>query len=1058
MKALRYFITHRITVYVFVFLLVIVGLSSYFGLPREATPDIEIPYIFISTFNRGVSPKDIEANITIPLENKLQELNNVKHMTSNSFEGFSQIIIEFYPNIKIDDALQKVKDQVDKAIPELPQDVDAPDIKDFNFSDFPVVIVNLSNMLKPENEYEQELISEGIRLISEQLEEDLEKIQGVQEVEVVGSREREIKVEFDPYKLNSYNVPPMAVIQKIVNENADFAAGNIETDNFKYSIRVKGEFETKEDVENLLVFMNEGNPIYLKDIAEIKFGFKDRESIARLDGTESVSLLVKKRAGENLIRIVDEAEEILDDYRERIKKKGFIIRTTSDQSEWVEQLVEDLENNILTGLILVVLSVFLFLGVRNAVFVSVAVPLSMLISFFILVILNITLNMVVLFSLILALGMLVDNAIVVVENIYRFRQMSYTPNDASVNATGQVALPIIASTATTVAAFFSLLFWPGIMGKFMGFLPATVIITLSASLFVALVLNPVFCASFMKVKKSQIHEEKIEKGKFLKKYSDFLRLAIRNKFKTLIISFAVLIFMTISFGVFNAGVVLFPTSEPKNFEINVTLAQGKTLDATLKEVKKIEKIIASYKGDVKHYVSNIGQNGSHKATISVELYDMQDRIHKKSNKVIDEIRTKINEFRTYDIGVNKEEMGPPTGKPINIEISGDDYETLGQIAKNVTDIVEQVPGIVDLGDDYESGRPEMKIVVDKQKASMLGISTSDIGWLYKACYGGVLAGVYRTGDEEIDIRVIAKKEFRKDFHVLDQIRLVDSQLNEYPLSSLVRRDLVGGSGVIKRIDQKWVVTVSSDVEEGYIPNNLLMMIGKKLKDKINLPAGYDINFTGEQEEQKEASDFLSKALFVSIFLIILVLVTQFNSLAVPLIIISTVILSLVGVFFGLLVTQMPFSIIMTGVGVISLAGVVVNNAIVLIDYIHNLKKEGLPLEEALVEAGATRFRPVIMTAITTILGLIPMAVGASLNFRDFTFTTESETAQWWGPMAIAIIFGLAFATVLTLIVVPTMYALKESTKNRLSKIKSKLRSMNLKSIPGRLIPKLRRNT
>jgi multidrug efflux pump subunit AcrB len=758
-----------------------------------------------------------------------------------------------------------------------------------------------------------------------------------------------------------------------------------------------------------------------------------------------------------------------------------------DMSKDIRQMVADLENNILSGLILVVVVLFFVLGLRNAFLVSLAIPFSMLLSFVVLYIMGITLNMVVLFSLTLALGMLVDNAIVIVENIYRYMEQGVPRIEASKKATSEVAYPVIGSTLTTLGAFSPMLFWPGIMGEFMRYLPLTLIVTLSSSLFVAMVINPALASFFMKIKKNSPREAatsagEIEaagekpveiKGKILTSYSAVLAFSLRRPFIVTGFAFAILILLfqawLLAVGI-EKPVEFFPDIQPKSMYVNVDVPEGADIDYIDRIMKRIEMAAAGGSEEELYspaaagndrYLEILSQRPHEKADgeifsgpgdldnieniyikavtssansifdanapnhVGIRFLEMKER-KSPSSDTVDTIRDRVKHIPGGRITVAVQEEGPPTGAPINIEIAGDDFQMLGNMAKEVRAVISRIPHVKDIRDDFVEGTPSVKVIVDRQKAALFGLTTDTIGFALKTAYNGLDVSSFREKDEDYDITVQLPEENRRVTDVLRELMVPTPTGKLVPLSTLAAVEYSGGIGDIVRINNERVVTVKANVDETKIPGPVARAEAETLLKQLPLPPGYTIRFTGENEFQKESEDFLSKAFVIACFLIFLILVSQFNSVSQPFIIMTSVILSLGGAFLGLALFRQPFGIIMTGVGVISLAGVVVNNAIVLIDYINKLRERGLALKEAVISAGATRLRPVLLTAITTILGLIPMVTGVSFDFRHLEISWVSESSQWWRSMAVVVIFGLIVATFLTLVVVPTLYSLISS--------------------------------
>lgn len=1013
------------TVMVLLVFIIIAGISSYASLPRESDPDITIPYIFVQTNFEGVAPEDMETLITMPIERKLKGLSGTKEISSISDDGVSIIKVEFNPDVDIDDALQKVRDKVDQAKPDLPTDLpDEPVINEVNLSEQPILNVVLSGPFSLKR----------LKVFAEQLEDKIESVQGVLDAKIIGGLEREIHVEFDMDRVAFYNIPIANLLSSVKNANVNTPGGSVEIGQAKYLVRVPEDFKHPDEIDKIVVYEKDGRPVYLRDIATIRDHYKDPTSKSRFNGIQSVTIEVKKRAGENIIRIIDTVKEILK-AEQQVLPPTLDINLTADQSHEIRMMVADLQNNIITGLLLVLIVVFAFIGGRSALFVSLAIPLSMLMTFTVLEIFSYTLNMVILFSLILSLGMLVDNGIVVVENIYRHMGMGKNRMQAAMDATNEVAWPVIASTLTTVGAFFPMIFWPGIMGEFMSYLPITVIIALTASLFIALVINPVLSAKFQDIPKQDKEAkpsfiDRMMEG-FINIYKPALEWSLDHRIIVLSFAFAFLIGSTVSFGMFGKGVEFLPKTEPKRADVKIKAPVGTNLEASDQFVKVVEKIASDYP-DIEYVIANTGESGqsdeigTHYSLVKLDYLDIQDR-SRPSSEITNEIRDRLQQvIRGAEVRAEPEKMGPPTGSAINMEISGKDLRQLGKIVAEYKRTIKSIPGLVDLKDNYISAKPEIRVDVDKEKAAIMGLDAFTIAQAVKTSINGFKVGVYREGKDEYDIVARLPKENRDSLDDIKRITVSGPKGEPIPITSLSTVSIGGGLGGINRIDQRRVVTISADVS-GRLAEEVITDI-KTAISATELPRGYSYQFTGEQEEQRKASEFLTRAFIGALFLIFIVLVTQFNSITTPFIILTAVILSLGGVMVGLLITGTAFGVIMTGVGVLSLAGVVVNNAIVLIDYYEQLKAKGMAAREAIIEAGLTRFRPVLLTAITTVLGLIPMATGVSFDFINLRLDMGSETSQWWGPMAVAVIFGLAIATVLTLVVVPTLCSLQESWK------------------------------
>ncbi|MFO8111995.1 MAG: efflux RND transporter permease subunit [Desulfosalsimonadaceae bacterium] len=1068
-------VKNRVSVMVLAAIILVLGVYCYNRIPREAEPDITIPYVFISTPYAGVSSADIETAITIPIEKKLKGLDRVKSIKSVSAEGVSNINIEFVPGTDIDAVLQKVRDKVDEAKRDLPGDLeDDPSVFEVNLSELPIIVYSLSG-------------TGGMRIlkkIADDLKDDIEAIPGVLEAVVAGGRDREILIEVDPDKMAYYRIPITAFQQVVTGENVNTSGGAITLGDGRYQLRVPGEFTNPDEIFELVVGNFGGRPVYLKDMARVVDGFKDEESRSRLDGREAVNLSVKKRSGENIIEIVDAIDRLIEQRRSYWPADTEVIKLMN-KAEDIRLMVNDLENNILTGLVLVVAVILFSMGARNATLVGLAIPFSMLLSFIAIYALGITFNVVVLFSLVLALGMLVDNAIVIVENIYRYMDQGVPRVEAAMRATSEVAYPVIASTLTTLSAFFPLIFWPGVMGEFMKYLPITLIITLSSSLFVAMVINPALAAFFMKVKPNggapgiEASADAIQaagerpiaiEGRVLLAYRYLLAYGLRHRLMVVASSFLLLIILMqiwqLVIGL-EKPVEFFPSTDPGSAYVNVDPPEGADLDYIDRVIRNIELAVtgacsaeeinggncpmgayeAAYRlqahvmrggetvmgpsdiGNIEHiYATAKKKAGSSLFSeysdnrLGIEFVDFEHR-RSPSADDIERIRERVRHIPGADITVADQQGGPPTGAPVNIEISGDDFRILGAIGREIREIVSKIPHVKDVRDDHMDALPSVRVDIDRQKAALFGLTTSAIGFALKTAYNGLNVSTYREEGDDYDITVKFTEDDRRVADVLRKIMIPTPAGQLVPLTTLADIRYAGTIGDINRINHQRVVTVKADVDETKIPGAVAKRQAEALLKDFTLPPGYDILFTGEHEHEQESKDFLRRALMVALFLIFLVLVTQFNSISQPIIIMVSVVLSLGGVYLGLAVMRFPFGIIMTGVGVISLAGVVVNNAIVLIDYTNKLRARGMPLQDAIISAGATRLRPVILTAITTTLGLVPMVTGISVDFRNLKIAFVSETSQYWQSLSVVVIFGLMLATILTLLVVPTLYSL-----------------------------------
>lgn len=1061
-------IKNRVSVLILGIIIIVMGIYSYTALPRENEPDITIPFVFVQTDYRGVSATDIETSITLKIEKKLKGLDQVKNISSVSSQGLSQINIEFLPGTDIDEVLTKVKDKVDEAKNDLPTDLENdPAVFEVNISEMPIVVYSLAGSSGPA----------VLKKLADDLKDNIEAVPGVLEVEVTGGRDREIRIEVDPDKLAYYRIPITSLQQSIASENQNTSGGAITLGDGRYQLKVPGEFETPEEILALVVATHNGSPIYLKDVATVIDGIKEATSISRLNGVDSINISVKKRVGENIIFIADKVDEIVRQSQKNFPKNTTVTKLM-DKAKDIRMMVADLENNIISGLLLVVVVLFLFLGFRNAILVGLAIPFSMFISFTILQAMGITLNVVVLFSLTLALGMLVDNAVVIIENIYRYIQQGVPKIESAMRATGEVAWPVIGSTVTTLAAFFPMIAWPGIMGEFMKYLPITLIITLSSSLFVAMVINPALSVFIMRSNNGNSDEilnaDEIEKkgeqpveikGPVLKGYVKLLNAALNNKLAVLFGAIGILVILfqiwMLRIGV-EKPVELFPPLDPGSAYINIDVPEGADLDYIDRTIKEIETAITgspekSYEkamvlleketarskkfmapsniNNIEHIYTRAVQNSGGSVFdnnlpnhIGIQFLRFEDRTS-PTKQDLDELRNRVAHIAGVNITVDQQQEGPPTGPPINIELSGNNFTVLSRLAEQIKRIIETIPHVKDIRDDYQGGLPSVQVKIDRQKTALFGLTTSAIGNALKTAYNGLDVSTFYEGDDDYDITVTLSKSDREVADVLQKLMIPTPGGQIVPLTTLAKIEYKGTLGDIVRKNHNRTVTVKANVDDTKTTGTVTRMKAEELMKNLVIPPGYQIKFTGENEDQKESEEFLLKAFFIAVCLIFLILVTLFNSVIQPVIILTSVILSLGGAFWGLTVIKSPFGIIMTGVGVISLAGVVVNNAIVLIDYTNKLRAGGLRLRDAVISAGATRLRPVLLTAVTTILGLLPMVTGVSYDFHVMAISTVSESSQWWRSMAAVVIFGLAIATVLTLVVVPSLYVMIEEVKN-----------------------------
>ena len=1039
---------------VFVFIMVLVisiaGFKAYKSIPREAAPDIQIPLLIVSIPFPGASPEDVESLISNKAEQELKTIKNLKEISSTSSEGVSVLTLEFTSDFDISEARTKVREKMDQIKPDLPADAEDYQVTEINLSEQPLMILNLAGNLG--------LL--GLTELADEVKEEIEGIPGILEVRRAGGLEKEIRVYVNPDKMNYYKLALNQVSSSISNENTNLPGGTITMGPTKYMIRVPGEFVSPEGINEALISAPNQVPVRVRDIAQVVFGYKEITSKSRLDGLESVSLSIVKRSGENLLAIRDEVKSIIKrlekDYKEDVK-----FSILSDQGERVQQIVKDLENNIITGFVLVFLVLLLVMGISNALLVAIAIPLSFLVSMIILNVMGFTLNIVVLFSLILSLGLLVDNAIVIVENIYRHRQAGRNRIEAALLGTKEIAIPVTTSTITTVAAFFPLIFMPGIAGEFISFLPKTLIVTLSSSLFVALIINSVLCSTMMRVKvnkevTSDFDELKlVDHSKILRFYQMTLRGVLRFRFVT------VMVFIILFIGTFywyatntfpRKRVEFFPKTEPSEAIVNITAPMGTTLEISNGYVTSVEGYIENDMDKLDAVVANVGQrrgsgassSGSTTTYLSHVVLDFpswQNWVEKPS-EIIKNLRQKLVKMVGVQVKLAEAQSGPPTGKAFNLEVQGEDFSKMIDSVEIIKQRVKDIPGLVDLTDDFDRSRPELKVIIDRDKASRLGFRARDIASTVRTAFNGKKVSVFRDGTEEYDIWVQLDQSFRKNQSDLASLFIYTSSGEPVRLSEIAKIDTGPSYGSIRHVDTERTITISGDAFR--VPGPVLVMKAQQALKDLELPDGVKYKFTGENKGRQETQIFLGQALIIAICLIIIVMVAQFNSIALPLIVITSVFMSVMGVLLGLIVHDRPFGIIMTGVGTVALAGIVVNNAIVMLDFVVKLRKKGLARNEAMVLASAVRFRPVLLTAITTVIGLAPMAMGMDIDFnRDSPVVFGSESGSFWKAMALAIMYGLGVATFLTLFMVPTLYSLIEDGRERLIRLLSKYTSFKI---------------
>lgn len=1012
---IKFLVNKFIPVLCFAFLIVIVGINSYNTIPREAQPEVKVPWIMVNTSYGGVAAKDIESLITSKIENELEGLDGLEKITSSTYQSYSSIFLEFSADTTVEDALRLTKDRVDSVKGDLPEDASDPYVKEVSMSDWaPVLTIVLAH-------------PKGVAVLdsfAKDLQEQLSGVNGVLDTDMSGDQTWELAVELDPVKLEHYDFNINNVKNAIMGEHTTIPGGILKNSKKSYALSVTGEIKDPNLFGEIIV-SKDGKKVKLKDLGEVVFKPAAPESYARINNEAAITLNVKKKVGTNVVELIKQAKVIIEDMEKEMPKGGEII-ITHDSSKIIDSMIADLENNMFTSIILVLLVTFLFLGKTNSIFVSIAIPFSMLISFFILQAMGITLNMMVLFSLILALGMLVDNGIVIVENIFRHGAMGKDRKQAAIEGTQEVAGPIIASTLTTCLVFFPILFMPGMMGEFMSFIPKTVIVVLLASLAVGLSITPVFCSKFLRISDTSL-KKMVEGGGFFgtiqQWYFKLLNFAILRSKRFIFLSITICILGVVAYVARDIDPTFFPPMDPGQVRISIEAPSGSSIDETDKFVKRVEGIVTDSETSMASFTSNTNSGG--KGSITVNFLDFNEReISGEEGQVT--LSENLKDITGAKVVVESDTgMG---GNDISYRVVGSEYTVLGDISNQIIQIIKEHSEVKIADTDYEASEPEYLIEVNRDKAAFYGLNTQQVASTIRNAINGSNVGKYRVGDDEYDINVRYKDSSRKSLENLQNLQLtMDGK--RIALRNIATITPGTTIGVIKREAQQRTVNVYGSLKKGLDnTQDVLNDIRDEIEEvKKTLPDGYDILLGADGEMQNEATGFLMQAFIIAGFLIFILLVGQFNSIVDPIISFTASLLAIGGVFWGFAIFSMSFGIIMSGIGCISLIGVAVNNCIVLVDYTNLLIKDGMDWKVAIPEAGKTRLKPVILTALTTVLALIPMGIGISFDLGSLGLQWDSENAAMWKPFAWAMMFGLTFSTFLTLIIVPVMLSVKHST-------------------------------
>lgn len=1125
-KPTTWSIKNKTSIYLLILFVSVAGIFQFVTLPKEQFPDIVIPTIYVQTINVGNSPKDMENLVTQPIEKQIKGITGAKinKTTSTSIQDFSAITVEFDTDVETDVALQKVRDAVDKAKQDLPTDLtQEPIVQEVSFSEQPIMFVNISG--------DYDVVR--LKKYAEDLQDKLEELAQINRVDLVGAPEREFQVNVDNYRMQAAGVTFDNIADAIAYENMDISGGLLDVGNMKRNLQLKGQLKTSFDIEEIVVRNQKGNPIYLKDIATIKDTTKEKESYARLEGKNVITLNIIKRAGENLIETSDDVQRVTKEMQETQFPKDLKVEITGDQSKLTKTSFNELVNTIVIGFLLVLIILMFFMGVTNAFFVALSVPLSMFVAFLFLpaadliVGSHVTLNFIVLFALLFGLGIIVDDAIVVIENTHRIFVQSrgkLNAEKSAMVAAGEVFIPVLAGTLTTLAPFVPLLFWPGIIGKFMIYLPTMLIFTLSASLIVAFIMNPVFAVDFMnhpegeKQSKSALFKKpvfwvavgagllldlsgftflgnlilfivlmvilnKYVLEGWIHKFQNKVLPAIMHRYEKslrwalngwrpvwlLLATIVLLIFSFVFFGMRQVPVVFFPSGDPNQIYVYMKLPVGTSVEYTdsitqqlegrvfrvlnMENGKKnplVESVIANVAVGAGDPMSGDRSTRPELGRIQVSFVEFEKRHGKSTKPYLDSIRAVVKGIPGAELSVNQEQGGPPTEPPINIEVASEDFDALTTTAsalKNYLDSIN-VPGVEELKMDVDLTNPEITLTVDRERARIEGISTGQIGQQIRTALFGREVSKIKDGEDEYKIQLRNNEVQRKslvdllNMNISFQDMAAGGAVKNIPISSVVKVDYTSTLGSVKRKDQKRVITLTSNVliSQGYTPTAVNEVLAGHISRFDKKPDEVTIRQTGEGEQQAETGAFLGKALVIALMLILFILVLQFNSVSKSVIILTEIIFSVIGVLLGFGITRMEVSVVMTGIGIVGLAGIVVKNGILVIEFADELRSRGMKTREAIIQAGKTRIIPVLLTAIAAILGLIPLAVGFNIDFiKMFAELNPNiffggDNAVFWKPLSWTIIFGLIFAFFMTLLMVPSMYLIAERLRRPMRKM------------------------
>ncbi|MBC6496747.1 MAG: efflux RND transporter permease subunit [Alphaproteobacteria bacterium GM7ARS4] len=1001
--------------------LVIAGLVTFQTIPREAEPDITIPTIYVSVNHFGISPEDAERLLVRPMEQELNSIEGIKEMRSSSFEGGGNIILEFNPDVDIDEALSDVRANVDTAKSKLPQDAEEPVVREINLSLFPILVVTLSGDI-PER---------SLLATATSLQQKLRALPRVLKADIVGKRKQQVDVIIDPLKIQSYGLTAQDVLTTLSRSNILVASGVLDAGQGNFAIKVPGLIETAQEFQNLPIKVDRNAAVTLGDIAEIRQGFEDPKGFARINGQRALAIEISKRTGENIVATIDDVKRLVQQEQTRMPSNINVIYTQNKATR-IKDMLSELQNSVILSVLLVIGITIIALGVRASLLVCVSIPGAFFAGIFILGLLGVTLNVVVLFSLILTVGMLVDGVIVVTEYADRMMHLGHDRKQAYALASKRMGTPVIVSTMTTLTAFMPLLFWPGIVGEFMVYLPLTLIVVLTASLAMALLFVPTIGAYVGAPgaldAQSLSTLQAGESGKFVNmspwatKYLQIMTMCLRHPARVVMLAVGALFLTQFLYASFGKGVEFFPKVEPDTAVLQVHARGNLSVYEKDAIMQSIEQSILDMHG-VESFYTRTGKSGGGQdkpediiGSVFISFAHWQSR--PKASVILEEVERRLEKHRGLFVEITKPKAGPPVGKDIQIRISALNPEELQRSADKIIERLRKNPHVVNIDEGLSIPGIEWRMDVNRIEATRANADITTIGQAVQLITRGIKITEYRPDDsfDEIDIRIRFPEKNRN----LDELNrlFLKTQQGDVPVSNFTERVPHQKVGIIRRTDSVRSVTIKADVASGVLADDIVQPLKKTLAS-MTFPPSVTVQFKGEDEEQKKAAAFLQKAFGVALFSIMIILIAQFNSFFSTFLILTTIIMSTIGVFLGLLVANLAFSIVMSGIGIIALAGIVVNNNIILIDTWMKVRQHCKDERDAILRTGIQRLRPVLLTTITTIFGLLPVMLGINIDFIERDISQGAPSSQFWQQLATSLVFGLAFATILTLVVTPS---------------------------------------